>query len=56
MLGTCLGSVARGSKGGLEQDPVLIAAFVAEFQRTHAAAASAALGEGTAAGPAPASE
>jgi hypothetical protein len=37
----------------LEQDPVLIAAFVAECQRTPAAAATAALGEGTAAGPAP---
>ncbi len=30
----------------LEQDPVLIAAFVAECQRTHAAATTAALGEG----------
>lgn len=40
----------------LEQDPVLVAAFVAECQRTHAAAATAALGEGTAAGPAPAPE
>jgi hypothetical protein len=38
----------------LEQDPVLVAAFVAECQRTHAAAA--ALGAGTAAGPAPAPE
>ncbi len=37
----------------LEQDPVPIAAFVAECQRTHAAAVTAALGEGTAAGPAP---
>ncbi len=37
----------------LEQDPVLVAAFVAGCQRTHAAAATAALGEGTAAGPAP---
>ncbi len=39
----------------LEQNPVLIAAFMAECQRTHAAAATAALGdspsEGTAAGP-----
>jgi hypothetical protein len=30
----------------LEQDPVLIAAFVAECQRTHAAAATTALGRG----------
>ncbi len=37
----------------LEQGPVLIVAFVAECQRMHAAAATAALGEGTAAGPAP---
>jgi hypothetical protein len=36
-----------------EQEPVLSAAFVAECQRTHAAAATAALAEGTAAGPAP---
>ncbi len=36
----------------LKQDPVLVAAFVAECQRTHAAA----LGAGTAAGPAPAPE
>jgi hypothetical protein len=28
----------------LEQDPLLVAAFVAECQRTHAAAATAALG------------
>ncbi len=36
----------------LEHDPVLVAAFVAECQRTHGAA----LGAGTAAGPAPAPE
>ncbi len=38
----------------LKQYPVLIAAFVAECQRTHTAAATAALSEGTAAGPGPA--
>ncbi len=37
----------------LEQDPVLVAAFVAECQHIHTAAATTALGEGTAAGPAP---
>jgi hypothetical protein len=37
----------------LEQDPVLIVAFVVECQHMHAAAATTALGEGTGAGPTP---
>ncbi len=40
----------------LEQEPVLVPAFVVECQRTHAAAATAVLGEGIAAGTAPAPE